>query len=37
MKAGMEGMGKGQSISQASLNHSVPKTTLGDRNTACMD
>ena len=23
-------MGKGQSISQASLNHGVPKTTLGD-------
>ena len=36
MKAAMEAMGKGQSISQASLNHSVPKTTLGDRTHGCV-
>ena len=30
MKAAMEAVGKGQSISRASLNHGVPKTTLGD-------
>ena len=31
MKAAMEAVGKGEPISQASLNHGVPKTTLGDR------